>query len=205
MAQASYTLQGKIALVSGSAMGIGAATCVELASRGARVIVNYPWPCQKNEAEVVLHKIRQSKGPLAADAFAVEADLSTLEGPPKLVQEAVAKTGGRIDILINNAGIAIMEPLENITSEQWDKQVNLNGRGLMLLTQAALPYLSQNSRITAGKEFLDKIQPMLDVTPMGSRMAEPEEIAFAIAFFCEPKAQWITGVCMGVNGGFLMS
>src|ERR1700753_4015168 len=56
----------------------------------------------------------------------------------------------------------------------------------------------------AGPSFLQKIQPMLDATPMGSRMAEPSEIAYAIAFLCEKRSGWITGACIPVNGGFLM-
>ncbi|KAJ4318837.1 hypothetical protein N0V84_006650 [Fusarium piperis] len=257
------TLNGKVAIVSGSAVGIGAATCVELANRGALVVVNYPWPSQRDDALAVLERIKQGGGLAAERCFAVEADLSTAEGPRHLVEETVRQTDGKVDILINNAGIAIMKPLEEITPDQWDKQVNLNGRGTVLLTQAVLPHLSRNSRIVSissvgarqgyvgstiyngtksmvesftrcwalelgpslgctvnaiapgpvktsgfqnsGEEFLKKIQPMLDATPMGSRMAEPEEIAHAVAFFCEPRSQWITGVCLSVNGGFLMT
>jgi 3-oxoacyl-[acyl-carrier protein] reductase len=56
-------------------------------------------------------------------------------------------TGQKIDILVNNAGIAIMRPLEDTNLDQWDSQVNLNVRGMLLLTQAVLPHLAQDSRI----------------------------------------------------------
>jgi NAD(P)-dependent dehydrogenase (short-subunit alcohol dehydrogenase family) len=52
---------------------------------------------------------------------------------------------------------------------------------------------------------MKNIQPLLDNTPVAPRMAEPEEIAAAVGFLCEPRANWITGVCLGVNGGFFMS
>lgn len=57
----------------------------------------------------------------------------------------------------------------------------------------------------APKEFLKEIQPLLEATPVAPRKAQPEEIAFAVGFLCEPRANWITGVCLGVNGGFFMS
>lgn len=67
-----------------------------------------------------------------------------------LVEEAIRLSGRQqIDILINNAGIAIMKPLIEVTLEQWDAMVNLNARGALLLTQAVLPYLAQNSRIVS--------------------------------------------------------
>ncbi|KIW90071.1 uncharacterized protein Z519_09502 [Cladophialophora bantiana CBS 173.52] len=249
---AEQTLKGKVAIVSGSARGIGAAVCVELASRGALVIVNYPWPEQEPDAERVLDQIARTNGSAAAKCRAIKADLSTLDGPRHLVNETVRLTGGKVDILVNNAGIAIMRPLKDLALDQWDSQVNLNARGMVLLTQAVLPHLTHDSRIVnvssvgarqgyvgrqfttaqnqwwnrlpgagpfnaiepgptnthgfnhAGPSFLEKIQPMLDATPMGSRMAEPSEIAYAIAFLCEKRSGWITGACIPVNGGFLM-
>ena len=163
------TLQGKLALVSGSAKGIGAATCVELASRyavvasrqsswpvrsdkqllarGAQVVVNYPWPSQSVDADEVLKRIKQTQSAADTECLAIEADLSTLDGPQHLVDETVRLTGKKVDILVNNAGVAVMRPLNEIALDQWDKQVNLNARGMMLLTQAVLPHLAQDSRI----------------------------------------------------------
>lgn len=116
--------------------------------RGALIVCNYPWDSQAKDAEEILEIIRNGEGSRKAECFAVEADLSTIDGPLHLLDETVKRTGGRkIDILINNAGIAIMNPLKEITLDQWDKQVNLNARGMMLLTQAVLPHLAQHSRI----------------------------------------------------------
>ncbi|KAN0093463.1 short chain dehydrogenase [Hyaloscypha variabilis] len=260
---AEESLAGKVAIVSGSAKGIGAATCVELATRGAIVVVNYPWPSERGDAEAVLARICQTNSSSASKCILVESDLSTTTGPQHLVDETIRQLGPRIDILINNAGVAIMKPLAESTLDQWDTMVNLNARGALLLTQAVLPYLANPSRIvslssvgarqgyegssiyngtksmiesftrcwaielgrkygctvnavcpgptdTSGfnhstPEFLAKLQPLLNATPAGSRMGTPEEAAHAIGFLCEEKSRWITGVCLGSNGGFFMT
>jgi len=112
------------------------------------VVTNYPLSSLHGEAESVLEKIGATNATQANECFSVEADLSTLTGPQHLIDEAVKRTNGRkIDILVNNAGIAIMTRLKQITVDEWDRQVNLNGRGALLLTQAALPHLAKGSRI----------------------------------------------------------
>lgn len=130
------TLQGKIAIVSGSSSGIGAEIGRELASRGANIVLNYPFGNLQDEAD----KVATS---LPTRSIAVEADLSTVEGPRTLVDAAV-KEFGRIDILVNNAGLAVNKSFEEQTLEDWDLLVNLNGRGTFLLTQNTLPHLPQD-------------------------------------------------------------
>jgi NAD(P)-dependent dehydrogenase (short-subunit alcohol dehydrogenase family) len=110
-------------------------------------VVNYPWPQEKADADKVLERIKQTAGSSASECIAIEADLSTIDGPQHLINEVIRHTGGKIDILVNNAGIAMMAPLPDIVLAQWDAQVNLNVRGMLLLTQAALPHLAQDSRI----------------------------------------------------------
>jgi NAD(P)-dependent dehydrogenase (short-subunit alcohol dehydrogenase family) len=132
-------VKGKIAVVTGSSSGIGAAIAQELSSRGASVVVNYPFPALKHEADKVLQS-------LTTTSIAVQADLSTIEGPRTLIEAAV-KQFHKVDILVNNASIAIFRPLEQCTLEDWEKVINLNGRGYFLTTQAALPHLNNPSRI----------------------------------------------------------
>lgn len=94
-----------------------------------------------------MNRIKETGGAAAEQCFAVEADLSDVEGPSQLVEEVIKRTNRKIDILVNNAGIAIMKPLKDFSLDQWDAQVNLNARGVMLLTKAVLPHLARNSRI----------------------------------------------------------
>jgi NAD(P)-dependent dehydrogenase (short-subunit alcohol dehydrogenase family) len=132
-------LDGKVAIVTGGSRGIGATIVQKLSSQGASVVINYPFPDMKEEAEAL-------RKTLKTPSIAVEADLSTLEGPGALIKAAVQKFR-KIDILVNNASTAILGPLEKITLKDWDATLNLNGRGFILTTQAVLPHLNNPSRI----------------------------------------------------------
>ena len=128
------TLEGKVAVISGSSSGIGKAIAVELSSRGAKVAINYPYDMLQSEAEAVVKS-------LPSASIAVCADMGTTTGPSKLVQETT-RAFGKIDIVINNAALAVNKPFEDQTMGDWDKLVNINGRGTFLLTQSALPHLT---------------------------------------------------------------
>lgn len=140
------SLEGKVAIVSGSSAGIGAAIARELASRGASVVLNYPGSSEKETADAVLKSLAHP-----SRSIAIEADLSTLEGPKRLAEAAAARYG-KVDILINNAGVMIGTPLDDPDDGKiiaaWEKTINLNGRGTYLLTRAVLKFLhTKNSRI----------------------------------------------------------
>lgn len=142
----SESLAGKVAIVSGSSSGIGAAVARELSLRGASLVINYPFESEKENAQAVLESLQGS-----SRSIMVEADLSTVDGPSKLVESTVAEFG-IINILVNNAGLSIPNEMrsgqEELHLDIWERVVNLNGRGTFLLTRAALNYLApSNSRI----------------------------------------------------------
>jgi 3-oxoacyl-[acyl-carrier protein] reductase len=142
----SSSLSGKVALISGSSSGLGAAIARELFSRGASVVINYPNSSEKANADKVLKSLNDE-----ARAVAVEADLSAPEGPQNLA-DAAAKAFGKIDILVNSAGINRPTPLDDPDDERvyqtWHDVFNLNARGTFFLTRAVLKHLSRkNSRI----------------------------------------------------------
>jgi NAD(P)-dependent dehydrogenase (short-subunit alcohol dehydrogenase family) len=151
-------LNGKVAIVTGSSRGIGATIVQKLSSQGASVVINYPFPDMKEEAKALVKTLQTA-------SIAVEADLSTLEGPKILVDAAVQKFG-KIDILVNNASTTILAPLEKCTLEDWDTMLNLNGRGFILTTQAVLPHLNNPSRI-------------VNVISVGSRLPTPFTTIYA--------------------------
>lgn len=143
------TLTGKVAIVTGSNTGIGAAIAEELSSRGASIVINYPFPSLADEAQQVVASL-----PTGSTSIAVEADLTTETGPQKLIDATVAKYK-TIHILVNNAGLAVNKPFESQTLDDWNLLVNLNARAVFLLVQAVLPHLptpSERSSRTALQE-----------------------------------------------------
>jgi len=131
----SKTLLGKVAVVTGASKGIGAAIAKHLATEGANVVVNYA--SSKEGADRVVAEITGSGG----HAIAVKADISKPEEIGRLFSE-VAKTFGKVDILINNAGIYEFSPLDGITEGHFDKQFDLNVKGLILTSREAVKHFN---------------------------------------------------------------
>jgi 3-oxoacyl-[acyl-carrier protein] reductase len=126
----SRKLEGKVAVVTGASKGIGASIATRLADAGASVVVNYA--ASKQAADRVVAEI-EGKGGRAA---AVQADLSK-DADIRLLFAETKKAFGRLDVLVNNAGIYEFAPLEAVTPEHFHRQFNLNVLGLMLASQEA--------------------------------------------------------------------
>jgi 3-oxoacyl-[acyl-carrier protein] reductase len=124
-------LKGKVAVVTGASKGIGAAIAQELASGGASVIVNYA--SSAGPAEEVVAGIKAGGG----KAKAVRADVSKPAEAKQLMDAAVSEFQ-RLDILVNNAGVYDFLPLPQITETHFDRMFNLNVKGLLFATQAAV-------------------------------------------------------------------
>jgi len=133
-------LANKVALVTGGSRGIGAAIAKRLAADGASVAITYAKDV--NAASAVVKAIEGSGG----KALAIKADAAD----PKAINAAIEKivaTLGRLDVLVNNAGTAIPKPFEQATLEELDHMINLNFRGVLVATQAALKQMNDNGRI----------------------------------------------------------
>jgi 3-oxoacyl-[acyl-carrier protein] reductase len=126
----SQKLAGKVALVTGASKGIGAEIAKQLGAAGASVVVNYAR--SKEGADRVVSAITREGG----KAVAVQADLAKPAEVTRLFAET-KRAFGKLDILINNAGIYEFAPLEKITPEHFHKQFDLNVLGLILATQEA--------------------------------------------------------------------
>src|SRR5438128_389142 len=125
------TLNNKTAFVTGASKGIGASIAKSLALAGATVIVNYA--TSKEGADAVVAEILAAGG----KASAIQGDFSKPEEISRVYAE-IKETHRKLDILVNNAGIYAFAPLEQVTSEEFYRQFNLNVLGLLLSTKEAV-------------------------------------------------------------------
>jgi 3-oxoacyl-[acyl-carrier protein] reductase len=123
-------LIGKVAVVTGASKGIGAGIAKGLAAHGAAVVVNYA--SSKDGAERVVSEIADAGG----KAIAIQGDVAKASDVERIFSET-KKAFGRLDVLVNNAGVYEFAPLEDITEEQFHRQFNTNVLGLILATQEA--------------------------------------------------------------------
>src|SRR5580765_4814343 len=136
----SKKLEGKITLVTGGSRGIGAAIAKRLASDGARVAITYSKGA--DAAASVVKEIERAGG----KAIAIQADATDAGAVAAAVEKAVA-TFGRLDVLVNNAGTAIPKKFEETTLEEMDRVIDINVRGTLVATQAALKHMKSGGRI----------------------------------------------------------
>jgi 3-oxoacyl-[acyl-carrier protein] reductase len=130
----------KVVLVTGASRGIGAAIAKRLAADGADVAITY---AKDAEAAGAVVKAIEGSG---RKALAIQADAANPEAV-KLAVEQTAKAFGRIDVLVNNAGTAIPKLFEEATLEEIDRVIDINLRGVLVATQAALKHMPDGGRI----------------------------------------------------------
>jgi 3-oxoacyl-[acyl-carrier protein] reductase len=143
-------LKNKVAVVTGASKGIGASIAKFYAAEGAKVVVNYA--SSKTDADQVVKAITDNGG----TAIAVQADVAKAADVTKLFDET-QKAFGRVDVLVNNAGIYQYMPIETVTEESFHQQFNINVLGSILSIQAAL------------KAFGDKGGNIINVSSGASR------------------------------------
>ncbi len=167
-ASPSGDLAGQVALVTGASTGIGRATAVELARRGARVAVDYPNADERANAEITLRRIHDAEG----TGLLVEADVTDEAAVDALVAETVQEFGG-LDILINNAGV---QHREKETHESdvalFDQVLAVNLRGAYLCARAALRHFVAQRRGV-----------IVNVSSVHERIPRPQYLSYAVSKF----------------------
>jgi 3-oxoacyl-[acyl-carrier protein] reductase len=133
-------LSNKVALVTGGSRGIGRAIAKRLAADGASVAITYAKDAKAASAVVKAIELEGGK------AFAIQADAADVEAVKAAVEKTVA-TFGRLDVLVNNAGTAIPKTFEETTLEEMDRVIDINLRGTLAATQAALKHIKSGGRI----------------------------------------------------------
>lgn len=248
-------LQGKVAIVTGGSLGIGAAIVQRLAREGAAVALDFH--THSAQADAIAQAITAAGGKV----LVVQADISNVSSVQNLVQQTVA-TFGRLDILVNNAGIEIPKPFLEVDEATFDEQIAVDLKGPYFATQAAsrqmaaqgnggviinissvhedLPMVG-NAVYCAAKGGLRmlcrtlatelaprkirivnigpgavatpinaetladpvKKQALLAEIPLG-RVADPADIANAVAWLASDEASYITGATLFVDGGLMV-
>jgi 3-oxoacyl-[acyl-carrier protein] reductase len=134
------TLNNKVILVTGASRGIGAEIAQQLASAGAKIIVNYAGG--KDSAENVVASIKANGG----EAIALQADVSNPEAVQQLFDQAISHYG-KLDVLVNNAGIMITKLIKDTTDEDFSRQFDINVKGTFNTLREAATKLADNGSI----------------------------------------------------------
>jgi 3-oxoacyl-[acyl-carrier protein] reductase len=133
-------LSRKTALITGASRGIGKAIAIEFAKNNINVVVNYYY--DGNEAEKVVEKVKK----YGVESIAVKADVSNFDEVEQMA-DTVQKKFGKVDILINNAGIVKDRTLKNMTLDEWHAVINTNLNSVFYVTKAILPLMGDGGRI----------------------------------------------------------
>jgi len=183
-------LKGKVAIVTGASKGIGAAIAEDLAREGASVIVNYSSSPQK--AEEVVGRIKANGG----SAKAVRADVSKPAEARQLIDATLAEFG-RADILVNNAGVYEFRPLPEVDEAHFDRMFDINVKGLVFATQAAVKAFGENG----GTVINISSMASLAATPNGSvysaTKAAVDSVTRTLAAELGPKKILVNSVLPG--------
>lgn len=143
-------LKGKVAIVTGGSKGIGAGIARQLAADGAKVIVNYA--TGRSGADKVVADIEAAGG----QALAVAADVTNQAEVEALINAAIGNFG-RLDIVVNNAGIYQFAKIEESTEALYRWQFNINVLGPLLVSAAATPHLGKGSSIINISSFVTRV------------------------------------------------
>lgn len=153
-------LKGKVAVVTGASKGIGAGIAKALAAEGAAVVVNYA--SSKEGAERVTKEINEKGG----RAIALQGDVAKEDDVKRLFAET-KKAFGRLDMLVNNAGVYEFAPIESVTEKDFHRMFNTNVLGLILATREAVKYFGDNGG------------SVINIGSVASTMTVPNTVVYA--------------------------
>jgi len=188
---ASGSLAGKVAIITGASSGIGAATAVQMASRGAYLAItgrNFQ-NLQKTEEECL------ASG--ASGVCTIQADVCNEDDCRKIVSQTVDKFK-KLDILVNNAGILEMGSIENTSLEQYDRLMNTNVRAVYHLTMLAVPHLEVTKGNIVNVSSVNGIRSFPGVLAYNISKAALDQLTRCTALELAPKQIRVNSVNPGV-------
>jgi NADP-dependent 3-hydroxy acid dehydrogenase YdfG len=151
----SRTLEGTVALVTGASSGIGRATAITLAGEGASIAA----VARRRE------RLDELVSEIGAKAVAIEADITAQDAGTEVVAAAVGAFG-RLDTVINNAGVMLLGPIDGAPIEEWRQMLEVNLWGLLQVTHAAIPHLLEAAQTSARR-----VADLVNVSSVAGRIA----------------------------------
>src|SRR3954447_17432132 len=175
-------LNGTVALVTGASSGIGEATARALAAEGAAVAL----VARRKE------RLDALAGELGARALPIEADITDQQQAIAAVQRT-ADEHGRLDVVINNAGVMLLGPIVDAPAEEWDRMIDLNLKGLLYVAHAALPHL-----LEAADTGPRRVADLVNISSVAGRIARRNSGVYnltkhGVGAFSESLRQEVTG------------
>jgi 3-oxoacyl-[acyl-carrier protein] reductase len=134
-------LSDRIVLVTGGQRGLGAATLQEMAAEGATCVVNYPGPQEEDEAAALVKELKGHN----VDAVAIAADVTDSTQVASMISQ-VTKRFGRLDVLVNNAGVNPLRTWEEIDLESWRRTIDVNLTGVFICCRAVLDVMRERKK-----------------------------------------------------------
>jgi NADP-dependent 3-hydroxy acid dehydrogenase YdfG len=177
----TQTLAGTVALVTGASSGIGEATALALAEEGASVAL----VARRRD------RLEALAGRIGAGALVIEADITDPVQAQGAVETAVDRLG-RLDTLVNNAGVMLLGPIVGAPLDEWQRMVQLNVLGLLYCTHAALPHL-----LAAAEDGPRSVADVVNVSSVAGRIARSNSgvynaTKFGVGAFSESLRQEVT-------------
>jgi 3-oxoacyl-[acyl-carrier protein] reductase len=186
----SKRLGGKVAVVTGASKGIGAGIARHLAAEGAAVVVNYA--ASKSAADKVAADIREAGG----NAVAVQGDVSKAADVKRLFAEGVQALG-KLDVLVNNAGVFRFGPVESITEAEFHRHYNTNVLGPVLAVQEALKHFGSGGGSVINISSIVSTDPRPQTALYASTKAAIDNLTRALALELAPRKVRVNAVAPG--------
>jgi NAD(P)-dependent dehydrogenase (short-subunit alcohol dehydrogenase family) len=176
--QGLFDMTGRVVIVTGGTRGIGRALAEGYVSAGAKVVVASRKPEACKETEEHLRE-------LGGDAIGVPAHMGRLDDLDEIVRRTVDEFGG-VDVLVNNAATALAQPVGEYTPEAWQKSLDVNLRGPVFLTQAAIPHLKRSEHaavlnVLSGAAFMYSATLSLYASGKAALLAQTRAAAAELA------------------------
>jgi NADP-dependent 3-hydroxy acid dehydrogenase YdfG len=178
-------LKGTVALVTGASSGIGEATALTLARAGADVAIVAR---RRDRLDALAGRLRDE----GASALAIAADITSQEQAQAAVERTVSELG-RLDTLVNNAGMMLLGPVVDAPLPEWERMIKINVEGLLYCAHAALPHL-----LRAAQDGSRKIADMVNISSVAGRVARNGSGVYnltkhGVGAFSEALRQEVTG------------